>query len=726
MNASCGDGFVGPGEGCDDGNDIDDDECTNSCALASCGDGMVQQGEACDDGNADNTDDCLDTCVAPSCGDGYVWANNEACDDGNADNTDDCLDTCAAASCGDGYVWANNEVCDDGNADNTDDCPETCEPATCGDGYVWANNEACDDGNMDDFDTCTSMCTDSPETPTLELSFSQVKQFDFTWAPVLGAQFYQLWESVDGVAPFVQVGDDIMGESVSVTMPLHSRLDASYKLLACNMDGCAESSVVDVVGSLAEAVGYFKASNTGANDGFGYSVALSGDGDTLAVGAYLEDSNATGIGGNQADNSAGGSGAVYVFARNGGVWTQQAYVKASNTGISDQFGHSVALSGDGNTLAVSAYSEDSNATGIGGNQADNSASSSGAVYVFARNGGAWTQQAYIKASNTDASDWFGHSVALSGDGNTLAVGAYLEDSNATGIGGNQADNSADQSGAVYVFARNGGAWTQQAYVKASNTDAGDSFGYSVALSGDGDTLAVGAFYEDSNTTGIGGNQADNSANNSGAVYVFARNGGVWTQQAYVKASNTGAYDFFGYSVALSGDGNTLAVGAAFEDSNATGIGGNQADNSSQSGAVYVFARNGGVWTQQAYVKASNTDAGDSFGYSVALSGDGDTLAVGAYLEDSNATGIGGNQADNSASGSGAVYVFARNGGVWTQQAYVKASNTGVYDFFGRSVALSGDGDTLAVGAAFEDSNATGISGNQADNSANSSGAVYLY
>jgi hypothetical protein len=115
---------------------------------------------------------------------------------------------------------------------------------------------------------------------------------------------------------------------------------------------------------------------------------------------------------------------------------------------------------------------------------------------------------------------FGTSVALSGDGNTLAVGAVLEDSSATGIGGNQADDSVFEPGAVYVFARSADAWSQQAYVKASNTGANDKFGTSVALSGDGNTLAVGAYYEESSATGIGGNQADNSAVAAGAVYLY--------------------------------------------------------------------------------------------------------------------------------------------------------------------------------------------------------------
>src|SRR5262249_29129235 len=159
---------------------------------------------------------------------------------------------------------------------------------------------------------------------------------------------------------------------------------------------------------------------------------------------------------------------------------------------------------------------------------------------------------------------------------------------------------------------------------------------------------------------------------------------------YIKASNTGADDSFGFSIALSADGSTLAVGAFAEDSSATGINGNQAsDAAADAGAVYVFRRSGTTWSQEAYVKASNTNAGDEFGFSVALSADGSTMAVGAVSEDSSSTGINGNQTNDLASASGAVYVFTRSGTTWTQQAYVKASNTGVNDDFGADVALSG-------------------------------------
>jgi FG-GAP repeat len=460
---------------------------------------------------------------------------------------------------------------------------------------------------------------------------------------------------------------------------------------------------------------YLKASNTGPGDTFGNAIALSSDGSTLAVGA---------IGQVSASN---GAGEVFVFVRVAGTWAQQARLVGSNTEFGDYFGYSVSLSADGSTLAVGAYLEDSSATGVGGDDTDNSANGAGAVYLFTRSGSDWSQQAYVKASNTDALDGFGYAVSLSGDGATLAVGALFESSSATGVDGDQSDNAADNAGAVYVFRNTAGTWAQEAYLKASNTDVNDGFGWALAVSGDGTTLAVGARSESSSATGIDGDEASNDAAGAGAVYVFTRSDTTWSQQAYVKASNTDSGDAFGTSVSLSGDGATLAVGATGEASASTGIDGDQADNSAFiAGAVYVFTRTAGAWSQQAYVKASNTDVLDGFGRSVALSDDGATLAVSAPNESSGATGIGGDQSDNSASGSGAAYVFGFASAAWSQQEYVKASNTGASDSFGNAVSLSGDGATLAVGAWFEDSSATGVDGDQSDNSAEDSGAVYVY
>jgi len=458
----------------------------------------------------------------------------------------------------------------------------------------------------------------------------------------------------------------------------------------------------------------------------------------MAVGAQNESGGVRDINGKLNDTSTFSSGAVYVFTRSGNTWAQQAYVKASNPGMGDEFGHVVVLSADGSTMAVSAYFEASNATGVNGNQADDSIPQAGAVYVFTRRGNSWSQQAYLKASNTGRAgtadefgdgDQFGFSLAISDDGDTIAVGANAEDGAAAGINGNQADDSKQSAGAVYVFTRSGRTWSQQAYVKAANTDPGDQFGYAVSLSADGNTLAVGCFDDGGSSRQING-PYDTGRNGSGAVYVFTRAGAAWTQQAYIKASNAEAADSLGAAVSISDDGNTLVAGSLDEDCLEPGISPPGCDNdrtsNTSSGGAYVWVRRGATWTQQAYLKSSNIGKEDWFGSRITVSGDGNTVAAAAQLEDSSARGINGRQMDDSASEAGAVYLFTRTGTTWVQQAYVKGSNTEAFDEFGSSVALSRDGRTMAVGARGEDSAAKGVNGSQADNLVSEAGAVYVF
>ena len=427
--------------------------------------------------------------------------------------------------------------------------------------------------------------------------------------------------------------------------------------------------------------------------------------------------------------------------------TQEAYVKASNPGFLDRFGSCEAISG--NTMVATAIGEDSNATGVNGNQANNSSNGAGAAYVFVRDAnGNWTQQAYLKASNTEPStpqppqpDNFGVSCAI--DGDTIVIGAWREDSNATGVNGNQNNESAFNYGAVYVFVRNGTTWTQQAYLKASNTPVmddginnGDQFGTSVAI--DGDTIVVGALFEDSGSQGVNGDENNEDVPNSGAAYVFVRDGTTWSQQAYLKQSNTsltdalGARDSFGSSVAISGE--TIAVGSPGEDSGSAGIDGEQFNNDvTRAGAVYIFTRSGGTdWRQQAYIKGDVTDVDDVFGASVAL--DGDTLAVSVPLEDSNARGVNAPDAqlNNQSSAAGAVYIFERDSNeIWSRQAFIKASNTiGFFnvnlgsDNFGSSLAISGD--RIVVGATGEDSDALGVNGDDMNDNKRESGAAFVF
>ncbi|MBI4996988.1 MAG: FG-GAP repeat protein [Rhodocyclales bacterium] len=409
---------------------------------------------------------------------------------------------------------------------------------------------------------------------------------------------------------------------------------------------------------------YLKAPNAGNGDFFGESVAI--DGDTVIVGASGEGSNQTTITNGataSADNSAASAGAAYVFKRTGTTWAQEAYLKAPNTGVGDEFGYSVAIAGD--TIVVGAIAEDSNQTTItNGTTAsgDDLAADSGAAYVFKRTGSAWAQQAYLKAANAGANDQFGTSVAIYGD--TVVVGALGEASNQTTITNGataSADDTAAAAGAAYVFKRTGSAWAQEAYLKAPNANAGDYFGVSVAIYGD--TAVVGALGEASSQTTIT-NGATASANNlaaeAGAAYVFKRTGTTWASEAYLKAPNAEAGDFFGMSVALAGD--IAVVGAPHESSNRTtiinGTSGSGDNSAALAGAAYIFKRTGATWVQQAYLKAPNAESDDYFGTSVAVSGT--TVVAGAHRESSSQTDVTNGttaSADNSALNAGAAYAF---------------------------------------------------------------------
>jgi hypothetical protein len=257
-----------------------------------------------------------------------------------------------------------------------------------------------------------------------------------------------------------------------------------------------------------------------------------------------------------------------------------------------------------------------------------------------------------------AEDHFGYSVALSSDGSTGILGTYWESQG----------NGPKKQGRAYVFTRDGAAWTQQAKLSATEGAAGDEFGYSVALSSDGNTALVGAIY-----TTVDGKNAQ------GAAYVFTRTGTNWTEQKWLLASEGTANDFFGSAVALSSDGNTALIGAKY-----TKIG----DKNFQ-GAAYVFSRSGTEWTERPRLTAADGAASDQFGTSVALSSDGSTALIGAIE-------ISVGDWDSQ----GAAYVFTRSGESWLPQAELTAGDRAEIEQIGTSVALSSDGNTALVGAGY--------------------------
>ncbi|ODS65684.1 MAG: hypothetical protein ABS37_07235 [Acidovorax sp. SCN 65-108] len=564
-----------------------------------------------------------------------------------------------------------------------------------------------------------------PEVPAGFTVGYGVKTYSFGWNASANATRYELFEDPDGAAgpqPEVQIGGTIGSTSYAHSVAsqlLHERVNASYRVRACDASGCGAWTAA-LVPDLTKAIGYFKASNSGETDGYGASVALSADGSTLAVGAPGEASKATGVEGAQADNSVPGAGAVYVFTRSASGWRQQAYLKASNTRTIPipapypasmgraLFGTSVSLSADGNTLAVGAPGEASNARGINGDQNNTQAPGAGAVYVFQRTGDtAWAQQAYVKADNTVAattyrldvqgyyylnSAHFGSGVSLSADGRQLAVIAPRASEEALSAG-----SPTVFARAAYVFSLQDAAWRQQAYVStphASGFGSAWNVDSSIAMAADGRTVALRSWPDED-------------------LLVLANDGGTWKQQARLPLPGVRMRGFVVPSTALAADGNTLAVSTA--------------------DSALVFVRNQGAWTEQAALRPSARR--DEY-LTLALSSDGNTLAVSTWADASGATGIQGDRADTSAPDAGAVHLYQRSAAAWTQRAYLKASNTNQGDRFGRSVALSGDGRTLAVGATGEDSKATSIQGDQSDNSSaditpgmepySSYGAVYLY
>ncbi|MEZ5424443.1 MAG: FG-GAP repeat protein [Pyrinomonadaceae bacterium] len=346
------------------------------------------------------------------------------------------------------------------------------------------------------------------------------------------------------------------------------------------------------------------ASDGAVNDYFGASVAIQGN--LAVVGARLAN---------------GARGSVYVFQLVGTTWTEVQKLTASDAAPNAYFGNSVAIAGD--TIAVGA-------PGALGFQ--------GAAYIFVFLDPTWVEQQKLTATGGAGGDFFGASVAAYGD--TAIVGAVYDDVGAT-----------DQ-GSAYVFERAVSTWTQVQQLTASDASANDNFGVSVAISGS--TAIVGAFNDD-----VGANT------NQGSAYVFFYSGGSWLEQAHLTGTSGPSGGQFGYSVGISGD--TAIVGAYLDD----------AFGNSDRGAAYVFTRAGSLWSQEAYLSASDGVANDQFGSSVAISGD--VAIVGAYLDD---VGTNSNQ--------GSAYVFTRSGTMWTQTEHLTPSDGATGQSVGVSVAISGN------------------------------------
>ncbi len=501
-------------------------------------------------------------------------------------------------------------------------------------------------------------------TLTLASPATLAEKFDSTQtnysahSPFLAHELYLTATAIEGTSITIGGQEAISGQTVVLPLPTgQSQIE-----VVARSPGLTDRPYTITVTRAAtlEEGSYFKASNSDPSDAFGSAVAL--DGDWLAIGALVEASGDTGNNANQNNNESIGAGAVYIFARSGTSWEQVAYIKPSLKEVN--FGRALALSGD--TLAVGCVDR---------------------VYIFRYNGQQWSEEAHVRSENFDADDNFGYAVSIFKD--TLLVGAPDEASMANTIGGDGSNNDAPKSGAAYVFQRSGSQWNQQAYIKGSKSQEMGAFGTSVALQTD--TLIIGSSGE------------RNTFEGAGSAYIFQRKDNTWEEIQRLSASNPGNGDEFGKSVALAGD--LIVIGASSESSSSQGVNGDQSNNSAEaSGAVYLFDKQDLKWQQKAYLKASNTNAGDGFGESVST--DGQFVVVGAPREGSHSPGIGGDQLDNSRSAAGAVYLFERQEAGWKQVHYIKSRLPFDNGNFGSATALNRG--TLLVGERGEGRNARGV------------------
>lgn len=437
------------------------------------------------------------------------------------------------------------------------------------------------------------------------------------------------------------------------------------------------------------------------------------------IGAYLESSNSTTIvnsaSGYPTDTAASGAGAAYVYTKSGSTVTAKAFLKPAVVQASDQFGYSVAISGD--TIAVGANQESSSSpTGVSSGSvggANTSANHSGAVYIFKYDGTNWSQQAYIKSPTPTANDLFGASVALYN--NTLVIGVPGESSS---VGG------------VYVYTRSGTTWTQVAHLTPANSSGAQAFGNAVAIY---DTkLVVGSYNEASSsaTQNTASPTTNTAMSNAGAAYVYEYSASTWTMTAFLKAANVASGSYFGASVAISSD--KIVVGATSESSNQTTItnGSGASSNTAAvgAGAAYVYTLSSGTWSETAYLKPSNNVANNGFGNAVAISGY--KIVVGASQEGSNQSTVTngtGASSDTSTGSAGAAYVFNLGEGNWHQEAYLKPPNPFGGGNFGYNVAISGN--YIVSGSVGDSSNQTTIdnSGSASSDTSNlNAGAAYLF
>lgn len=570
-----------------------------------------------------------------------------------------------------------------------------------------------------------SVSVDAPppevEPPAIELAaeLSTVKRLSLRWsAPGLELpQRALILEDPDGNGPLpaeqlAEVASADGAATVEIFLP--TALQASYRVSLCNGGQCVASAPLQLGGSLERYAGRIKAEMPQAGAGLGEALSLSRDARVLAITALYESVVVPGA----------REGAVHLYERVApGQWMARGQVAAPNPGHADQFGAALALSRDGQVLVVGAPNEDAQGSGDAG--LNDLASNAGAAYVYRRSGDQWVFSAYLKGSEIGNGARFGSALDISDDAGRIAVGAPKDS------GGGFSD------GAVYEFVDDQGTWTQTRIFRDGNSTAGEDFGAHLALNGDGSVLVIGSPLNASSGSGVQATPIDDAgAPQSGAVHVYRRSGAAWTYEAFIKPPVDLGTGQFGHWVDVDADGVSLIVSAPEADLDTQDQLSSTDITHWNSGRVLVLSRTNGNWAHEAMLRQPHPRGEDSFGWVARLSADGQTVVVGSYNQDTQGSGFGADESVADTDDFGAGYVFQREAGGWSVVTVLKPSDRGDAPaskglWFGRSVAVSGDGRTIAIGAPGHDGPDAGISADPTlsypfDISSGNTGAAFLY
>ena len=381
------------------------------------------------------------------------------------------------------------------------------------------------------------------------------------------------------------------------------------------------------------------------DDNFGNSVSVNSTGTRLVIGASKND-----------PASVVDSGSVYIYLRTGSSWTIESTIDNPNSTASDNFGNAVDINSDGTRVIIGAYQEDPGAV-----------SNAGSAYIYSRSGTTWSLEDTITKTIPVDTDNFGIDVSIDSTGTRVIIGAYLEDTGASG------------AGSAYVYSRSGTTWTLEQEINNPSPLLNDQFGNSVSIDSTGTRLIIAA------------NRDDTGAADSGSAYVYSRSNTTWTLEQEINNPSPLLNDQFGNSVSIDSTGTRLIIAANRDDTGAA-----------DTGSVYIYSRSGTIWTLEQEINNPSPVINDYFGNSVIMNSDGSKVIIAAQTE------------DTGADGAGTVYVYSRSDTTWTLEQEINNPSPVASDFFGTDVSIDSTGTRVVISAIGEDTGA------------NQAGSVYIY